>query len=367
MAIRACSLLSLAVAASAHSSLIYPKPRNAIDSSLPEWSGGRAPYRWEKVNDPPWADYPCACKNGTEPCESAQTCLWFSVGCTIGCAECDGGSQGGSNPNRKDRCGSGKKATNNDPEFRTINRQAAPFSDDDWTRFNPWRAPGSAPVFDACGRAGGAPGPTPGHGEFTNTTFAKFGDLGSQVLPKMFSGAVWPQGSVQTTLWAARTNHGGGYQYRLCPLKAQLTEACFHQTPVPFAGDSSLMLSNGTKIGLKSTFLSTGTLPAGSTWQTLPIPATYNEFANGSHANAFQFPPPCYEPSLPTGLNTGRCSGEWSPNVTIYDQLRVPQHLEPGEYVLGLRYDCEASAQVWNSCADIVITHAAAGATALGL
>ena len=92
-----------------------------------------------------------------------------------------------------------------------------------------------------------------------------------------------------------------------------------------------------------------------------------NEFANGSHANAFQFPPPCYEPSLPTGLNTGRCSGEWSPNVTIYDQLRVPQHLEPGEYVLGLRYDCEASAQVWNSCADIVITHAAAGANALGL
>jgi hypothetical protein len=23
------------------------------------------------------------------------------------------------------------------------------------------------------------------------------------------------------------------------------------------------------------------------------------------------------------GLSTGRCSGEWSPNVTIHDQLRV--------------------------------------------
>ena len=46
---------------------------------------------------------------------------------------------------------------------------------------------------------------------------------------------------------------------------------------------------------------------------------------------------------------------EWMPNITIYDKLRVPQHLTPGDYVLGLRYDCEASAQVWNSCADIRI------------
>ena len=148
-------------------------------SALPEWSDGKAPYKWEVVNDPPWADYPCACKNDTHACESAQTCLWFSVGCTIGCKECDGGSKGGSNPNKmvrpllifltrffpshmshvsQDRCGSGKKATNNDPAFRTINRQAEAFSADDWTRFNPWRAPGSAPVFDACGRAGGAEG-----------------------------------------------------------------------------------------------------------------------------------------------------------------------------------------------------------------
>lgn len=96
--------------------------------------------------------------------------------------------------------------------FRTVNRQAVAGSDEDWTKFNPWRAPGSAPIFDPCGRAGGAPGPTPGHGEFTNTTYAKFGDLGSQVLPKMFSGAVWPAGSVQTAMWTARTNHGGGFQ-----------------------------------------------------------------------------------------------------------------------------------------------------------
>ena len=141
---RASLLGLLATHAAAHSSLIHPKPRNAIDSSLPEWSGGKAPYAWQ-----PYNQAPCSCINGTEPCESAQTCLWFSVGCTIGCKECDGGSKGGSNPNRHDRCGSGMKATINDPMFRTVNREAAAGSNEDWTKFNPWRAPGSAPVFDS--------------------------------------------------------------------------------------------------------------------------------------------------------------------------------------------------------------------------
>ena len=136
--VRACLLLGLVASASAHSSLIYPKPRNSIDSSLPEWSGGKAPYLWQ-----PYGDYPCACRIGTHACESAQTCLWFSVGCTIGCKECDGGAvnghngRGGSNPNKFDRCNGGKKATINDAEFRTVNRHAVAGSEEDWTKFNP--------------------------------------------------------------------------------------------------------------------------------------------------------------------------------------------------------------------------------------
>ena len=43
-------------------------------------------------------------------------------------------------------------------------------------------------------------------------------------------------------------------------------------------------------------------------------------------------------------------------NTTIYDQLRVPDTLPPGEYVLGLRWGCETSAHVWQSCADISIS-----------
>ena len=208
-------LLDMVVTVAAHSNLIYPKPRNSIDSLLPEWSGGRAPYAWQPHGHPP-----CACRNGTkgnngtqEPCESAQGCLWFSVGCTIGCKTCDGGDVGGANPNVKDRCGSGMKPTINDPMLRTINRHAVAGSEADWTRWNPWRAPGNAPVYDPCGRASGGPHTTPGHGEFTNTTYARIGDMGSK-LPKQPSGAVWKAGSVVETMWSLRANHGGGYQYR---------------------------------------------------------------------------------------------------------------------------------------------------------
>jgi hypothetical protein len=97
------SLLALLPLAAAHSSLIKPKPRNAIDSELPEWKDGNAPYYWQPISGSQphaLANTPCACRNGTDVCASAQTCLWFSVGCTIGCKECDGGDKGNPTPTR---------------------------------------------------------------------------------------------------------------------------------------------------------------------------------------------------------------------------------------------------------------------------
>ena len=91
-------------------------------------------------------------------------------------------------------------------------------------------------------------------------------------LPKFPTGVRWKVGSTVETVWSLRANHGGGYQCRLCPVGRNLTEACFQETPVPFACDFSLMLGNGTVIKLNSTFVSEGTLPKGSTWQMNPIP-----------------------------------------------------------------------------------------------
>jgi len=357
------TLSLLAATAYAHSNLIYPIPRNAIDRFDPPWAGGKAPpgpATWgDKHNDDKRA---CACANGTDICDIGQTCLWMGVGCSIGCKECDGGiingKPVGANPNNIDRCGSGMNATINDPMLRTTNRECVGDcigTDKDWTKFNPWRAPGSAPVFDACGMASGSTHPTPGEGYYVETKYAKIGDLGSQ-LPKQPSGAVWKAGSVVESRWSIRANHGGGWQFRLCKLGEDLTEECFQNTPMPFAGNSRMMMSNGTMLDLNSTFVSEGTLPAGSTWQMLPIPMTRGVSDDRFEPPSYQFAPPCYDPTPPEVLGQGICSGEWISNITMYDQLQVPEHLEPGEYVLGFRWDCEFSAQVWSACADITIT-----------
>ena len=350
------SLVALLPLAAAHSSLITPKPRNAIDSELPEWSDGKSPYMWVENIGKDGA--PCACRNGTGVCASAQTCLWMSVGCSIGCKECDGGDAGSTNPNKHDRCGAGMKATNNDMRSRAINRNVEAFSEGDWTRFNPWRAPGYAPVYDPCGRASGSYKATAGKGEFTDTKYAKLGDLGSQVLPKYDTGTVWQAGSTVETMTSFRAVHGGGYQFRLCPLESNLTEACFQQTPMPFVGNSKLMISNGSMVELDSVDVTNGTLPAGGTWRMLGIPMMRGFPYDGPSKWAFE--PPCDEPGYPDHPpkfpNQGRCSGDWTHNITMYDYLHVPGHLTPGEYVLGFRYDCEASAQVWQSCADVKIT-----------
>ena len=280
--------------AAAHSNLITPKPRNAIDSELPEWKDGNAPYAWvPSLGNTSGA--PCACRNGSSACASAQTCLWFSVGCTIGCKECDGGDKGPANPNKLDRCGSGMNATVNDPKHRTVNRGAPAGSDADWTKFNPWRAPGHAPVYDPCGRASGSYKATPGKGEYTDTKYAKLGDLGSRVLPKYDTGTVWEAGSVVETMINFRATHGGGYQFRLCPLEANLTEACFQETPMPFARNSKLMIRNGSIIELDSVDVSEGTLPVGGTWRVAGIP-----YIDGNtHPASWAFPPPCDEPGYP--------------------------------------------------------------------
>lgn len=73
-------------------------------------------------------------------------------------------------------------------------------------RVSIFRARFAAAVWDPCGRASGSFQATGGHGEFTNTKYAKLGDMGSK-LPKFPSGAVWKAGSVVETMWSLRTNH----------------------------------------------------------------------------------------------------------------------------------------------------------------
>jgi hypothetical protein len=88
----------------------------------------------------------------------------------------------------------------------------------DTYRYNPWRAPGFAPVSDACGLAGGRHASDPGGGDAVFTSIPSIppngpisiGQLGSQVLKKGPPMATWKAGSTVMVSWGIRFNHGGG-------------------------------------------------------------------------------------------------------------------------------------------------------------
>ena len=104
---------------------------------------------------------------------------------------------------------------------------------------------------------------------------------------------------------------------------------------MPFAGDSKLMMSNGKMLNLTSVFVSEGTVPAGSTWQMMPIPMGHDYCGSnpGCKTNGHPFPPPCGEENDPCGasgkengckgLAQGLCSGEWCAAVSCLLRLEA--------------------------------------------
>ena len=140
-------------------------------------------------------------------------------------------------------------------------------------------------------------------------------------------------------------------------------------------GDThTIRYNDGSKadLAINATQLSTGVTPEGSTWRRNPIPACncdiggYGCTVDGkgfdkAYANN---PDPISSEVCKTGTmypagfkngagGVGYLTG--SPvHYSIVDQVQVPS--EEGEYVLQWRWDCEETAQVWNSCADIKVS-----------
>ncbi len=209
---------------------------------------------------------------------------------------------------------------------------------------------GTAPVFDPCGKAGGGyPGAEgPGAADFVNTTNAKHGDLGSETLKPGPSQATWVAGTEVETMWGLRANHGGGFQWRLCPRAQKLTEACFQQHPLPFVGRQSLQFANGSRVLIPSKYAyangsvaaitADNQLPTGITWALNPLPDGTQQHSIGA-SGKWEFEPPCDSVALPG--NTNLCSGERPFAVSVVDVLRIPKDTPPGDYVLGWRWDVE--------------------------
>jgi len=359
---------------SAHGQLVHPRPRNSIDYLV-------------GVNDPD--GHQCANVSG-DACHNGQAAFWYSQGCFIGCPTCDHVS----GRRQTDLCKLGMLPTNNG-EARSLNRNATPNDPADIYRHNPWRAPGAAPVADACGLAGGTPwGPNaPEEGMYTNTTFAHHGMRGT-ALPNLpgVPSAVWTRGGEATVAWNVRNNHGGGYSYRLCPASETPSEECFRKHPLDFVPTKQAILAaDGTRTPIHGVFLRDGTTPPGSMWARLPIPATGlgprclpgpNDTNSTPHGcepwegrgdgHYGHVDGPCVPCPETKGSDCSRCSNPgWpgasnrsafeppvpgvveAPVESVLDVLRVPADLPAGSYVLGWRYDCEGTAQVWSNCADV--------------
>eukprot|EP00928_Gymnodinium_smaydae_P028390 TRINITY_DN21659_c0_g1_i1.p1 TRINITY_DN21659_c0_g1~~TRINITY_DN21659_c0_g1_i1.p1 ORF type:complete len:426 (+),score=29.75 TRINITY_DN21659_c0_g1_i1:74-1351(+) len=409
----------LMVRISGHANLMIPVPRNSNDRDIMPFKDGGSPAT------------PCTCANGVGGGEQAehdgcdvgpwkenggrgQACLWWSQGCSIHCDFCVTDPPGGQVPTtpitgnhpHADKAGFRKsycKQNMSKPwtlprKAWTMNVNAVECSEEDSYRFNPWRAPGSAPVVDPCGQAGGKFRATPMGGDsvFTDTKQAQMGDMGSEVLKPvpLSMQPIWEIGSAVDVAWGMRYNHGGGYQYRLCPADEPLTEACFQNMPLEFVkSEHKLLWNNGSVLEVlgeaKGVFVSgVGVTfgPPGSTWARNPVPRVNTDnigLANEKGCNQTEWPygrdnPICQQfkalcsqdigtyprcsktqgwPCSYDGSGQGACSGDWTADL-IADKVVIPKHLKPGKYILGWRWDCEETAQVWQNCADVNIVAA---------
>merc|ERR1719516_568637 len=207
----------------------------------------------------------------------------------------------------------------------------------------PWNSPGTAPVASPCGTLGGWPQGCEGDGSgkfgdccsgncdgFALGKNAEEYDWGSNETPV----TEWLAGSYQEVKWYVSANHAGGYSYRLCKMPhggiKDVTEECFQQNPLEFEGDDQWVVyradaHSGHRTRVSANRTTEGTFPKGSMWTMNPLfPAVETDPADHEHGQ-----------------------GE------VIDYVKVPENLEPGLYILGFRWDCKCSPQVWNVCSNI--------------
>mmetsp|Transcript_15652 Transcript_15652/g.15585 ORF Transcript_15652/g.15585 Transcript_15652/m.15585 type:complete len:212 (+) Transcript_15652:2-637(+) len=193
----------------------------------------------------------------------------------------------------------------------------------------------------------------------------------------------WKAGSVQEVSYSLAANHGGGFQWRICPieflLNNTLDEGCF--TALDFVGDTSWFVHRMGADNVTHTIPFTpvrvsdantdGVLPKGSTWTQIGLPAC-GDFATSSSN--------CDEPMFENEISKAGFWGgpEINFNTTtspalfdimeplftttdsyntpfeIVDTIQVPKGIE-GDYVLSWRWDSEQSSQVWTQCTIVTI------------
>ena len=246
-----------------------------------------------------------------------------------------------------------------DPALRTFAR----VQDPKLVLLTPWRAPGAAPIASPCGVSGGNPNGCGGPKCGQKAGGYAFGIKAEETkfVHKIYT-TEWKLGDVVEVAWGILVNHGGGYSYRLCRLSEEtgrkgVTEECFQQTPLKFSGEKQWIQygdNETARLEIPAVRTDNGTVPVGSQWTKNPIPACVGQFGGllDPHqcTQGTQFPQP--GPGLcGFGINILGTMKRFP--FYIVDKVVIPEHLEPGDYVLSFRWDTEQGFQVWNTCSNI--------------
>lgn len=199
-----------------------------------------------------------------------ESLYWYQVGCLIGC-ECSGGGKETYPTKESMNCLKPAEPTLTKAEFLTWNiEDNSPRGS--WNQLMPWRAPGTSKPLDSCGIASGfLPTAKDQYPHKFKDSTIKQGAKGSELAQGKVTK--WKPGSTVTASYHLTVNHGGGYQYRVCPIGSTVNEACFESNPLAFANDdSTVVYSSGKEIKIKATDVTVGVRPSGSTWRRLPMP-----------------------------------------------------------------------------------------------
>ena len=146
--------------------------------------------------------------------------------------------------------------------------------------------------------AGGNPVEVFNAGAYNTTVNAQQGDLGSKVLKPRPSGTVWKRGGIGVTRWQMTARHGGGYQFRLCPAAAPLTEACFAATPLEFANvDAHMVRFNDSSRDVSIPALLVTDGPAKG-WMRQPVPNDDEHPCDYNVTAAYHGAPHRWQPAL---------------------------------------------------------------------
>ena len=200
-----------------------------------------------------------------------EPAYWYQVGCLIGCT-CSGDG--------KETYPSAASLNCPNPGTPTLIKaidltwnvnKASPMGD--WNKYMPWRAPGTSRPLDSCGIASGfLPSASVQYPHTFKDTSITQGMKGTML--KQGPITYWEPGQEVEVSFHLTVNHGGGYQYRVCPSKSSsMDESCFEANPLQFASANHVVVMDGKNINVPAHDVTSGVRPAGHSWRKLPLPA----------------------------------------------------------------------------------------------